>query len=403
MQSILLGLFNGLTYGMLLFLMASGLTLVFSMLGVLNFSHTAFYTLGAYFAYTASQLLGLGFWMGLLVSPACCALLGAVIERFGIRHVLRYGLLGPLLLTFGLHLALIELVGLIWGKSPVAYAMPVSLNVPLFSLYGIDYSAYRAFTLVMTLAVLALLVVTLKCTRIGTTVRASLSHPDIVNTLGHNLPLLRNMVFAAGAALAGLAGALSGNLLGTETRDGRRTRRDSHDRDRRRRPGIAGRRARLVASDRRAADARDIDRGAMEQSSRTLARAVLMVGRGHRRTGSADQPFCATGSLCHRRRGAGPSPARPDGRPSLNNPDHVIDETSTQHARVPFRRTLIGEHRRPHRLLALSACRATPLSAGHGVDRRTGAACRVTVAVLLAVRGIASDSDMHRGDVRSRL
>ncbi|WP_368621758.1 branched-chain amino acid ABC transporter permease [Paraburkholderia sp. BR13444] len=216
MQSILLGLFNGLTYGMLLFLMASGLTLVFSMLGVLNFSHTAFYTLGAYFAYTASQLLGLGFWVGLVVSPACCALLGALIERFGIRHVLRYGLLGPLLLTFGIHIALIELVGLIWGKSPVAYAMPASLNVPLFSLYGIDYSAYRAFTLAMTLAVLALLVVTLKCTRIGTTVRASLSHPDIVNTLGHNLPLLRNMVFAAGAALAGLAGALSGNLLGTE-------------------------------------------------------------------------------------------------------------------------------------------------------------------------------------------
>ncbi|HEV3106515.1 MAG TPA: branched-chain amino acid ABC transporter permease [Trinickia sp.] len=216
MQTLVLGLFNGLTYGMLLFLMAAGLTLVFSMLGVLNFSHAAFYTLGAYFAYTAAQLLGLGFWAGLVAAPLCCGLLGAFVERFGLRQVLQYGMLGPLLLTFGLNIVIVELVGLIWGKTPVAYAVPHALDTPLISLYGIDYSAYRAFTFAVTLVVLVALFLVLKGTRIGTIVRASLSYPDMVNALGHDLPRLRTMVFAAGSALAGLAGALSGNLLGTE-------------------------------------------------------------------------------------------------------------------------------------------------------------------------------------------
>ncbi|HWT35089.1 MAG TPA: branched-chain amino acid ABC transporter permease [Paraburkholderia sp.] len=216
MQSLALGLFNGVSYGMLLFLMAAGLTLVFSMLGILNFAHPAFYMLGAYFAYTFAQLLGLGYWCGLVAAPLCCALLGAIVERWFLRRVIRFGLLGPLLLTFGLEIVFVEAATLLWGKQPVAYAVPRALDFPLFSLYGIDYSAYRAFTLAMTLAVLAALFVLLKRTRIGTTVRASLSHPDVVNALGHNLPRLRTNVFALGAALAGLAGALSGNLIGTE-------------------------------------------------------------------------------------------------------------------------------------------------------------------------------------------
>jgi branched-chain amino acid transport system permease protein len=216
MQSLALGLFNGVSYGMLLFLMAAGLTLVFSMLGILNFAHPAFYMFGAYFAYTFAQLLGLGYWCGLVAAPLCCALLGAIVERWFLRRVIRFGLLGPLLLTFGLEIVFVEAATLLWGKQPVAYAVPRALDFPLFSLYGIDYSAYRAFTLAMTLAVLAALFVLLKRTRIGITVRASLSHPDVVNALGHNLPRLRTNVFALGAALAGLAGALSGNLIGTE-------------------------------------------------------------------------------------------------------------------------------------------------------------------------------------------
>lgn len=218
MQSLALGLFNGVGYGMLLFLMAAGLTLVFSMLGILNFAHPAFYMLGAYLAYSFAQLLGLGFWCGLIAAPLCCALLGAAVERWLVRRVIRFGLLGPLVLTFGLGIVVVESVTLLWGKQPVPYEVPRSLDFALFSLYGIDYSAYRAFTLVLTLCVLGGLYLLLKRTRIGTTVRASLSHPDIVNALGHNLPRLRTNVFALGAGLAGLAGALSGNLLGTEPR-----------------------------------------------------------------------------------------------------------------------------------------------------------------------------------------
>lgn len=216
METLALGLFNGVTYGMLLFLMAAGLTLVFSMLGVLNFAHTAFYMLGAYFSYSFAQLFGLGYWWGLLAAPLCCGLLGALVERYGLRYVMQYGVLGPLLFTFALDFALIELVTLVWGKQPVAYQVPPDLNFALFTLYGIEYSAYRAFALGMSLAVLVGLFVLLQTTRIGVTVRASLSHPHIVNALGHNLPALRAGVFVLGAALAGLAGALAGNILGTE-------------------------------------------------------------------------------------------------------------------------------------------------------------------------------------------
>ncbi|WP_395401511.1 branched-chain amino acid ABC transporter permease [Pseudoduganella sp. UC29_106] len=216
MDTLALGLFNGVTYGMLMFLMAAGLTLVFSMLGVLNFAHTAFYMLGAYFSYTFAQLLGLGFWAGLVAAPLCCALLGAAVERYGLRHVMRYGLLGPLLFTFALDFVLVEVVTLVWGKQPVAYQVPASLDFALFTFHGIEYSAYRFFALSMSLVVLASLFIMLKTTRIGVTVRASLSHPDVVNSLGHNLPALRAGVFVLGAALAGLAGALAGNLLGTE-------------------------------------------------------------------------------------------------------------------------------------------------------------------------------------------
>jgi len=216
MQTLLLGLFNGVVYGLLLFLMAAGLTLVFSMLGVLNFAHAAFYMLGAYFAYTFAQIFGFGFWWGLVVAPLCCAGLAWVVERVGLRHVIAFGILGPLLFTFALDFLLVELVTLIWGKQPVGYLPPPSLDHPLFVIQGVAYSAYRCFVLMMALVVLGALAALLKGTRVGTTVRASLSQPEIVNTLGHNLPMLRSVVFVLGGALAGLAGALAGNLFGTE-------------------------------------------------------------------------------------------------------------------------------------------------------------------------------------------
>jgi branched-chain amino acid transport system permease protein len=216
MQTLSLSLFNGITYGLLLFLMAAGLTLVFSMLGVLNFAHPAFYMLGAYLAYTFSQLAGFGFWVGLVAASLCCGMLGLLVERFGLRNVIRYGILGPLLFTFALEFVLVEAVTLVWGKQPVGYMPPPSLDFALFSFHGVEFSAYRCFALLVALAVLVALFALLKLTRIGINVRASLSHPDIVNTLGHDLPRLRAGVFALGSALAGLSGALAGNMFGTE-------------------------------------------------------------------------------------------------------------------------------------------------------------------------------------------
>ena len=216
MQTLALSLFNGLTYGMLLFLMAAGLTLVFSMLGVLNFAHAGFYMLGAYFAYTFSQLAGLGFWAGLAAAPVCCALLGALVERWGLRRAMPLGIVAPMIFTFALLFLIVELVILVWGKQPVGYAIPASMDVPLLTLMGVEYSAYRAFALLMSLLVLGALFAMLRFTRIGVTVRASLTRPDMVNALGHDLPRLRATVFILGSALAGLAGALAGNMLGTE-------------------------------------------------------------------------------------------------------------------------------------------------------------------------------------------
>jgi branched-chain amino acid transport system permease protein len=216
MQTLVLSLFNGITYGMLLFLLAAGLTLVFSMLGVLNFAHAGFYMLGAYFSYTFAQLLHLGFWAGLLAAPLCCALLGALVQRYALRRVMQGGLVAPLLLTFTLLLLMGEAVMLIWGRQPVDYAVPRALDVPLVTVMGVEFSAYRAFVLAMSLAVLAGLWALLHLTRIGVVVRASLSRPDIVNSLGHNLPTIQASVFVLGTALAGMGGALAGNIFGTE-------------------------------------------------------------------------------------------------------------------------------------------------------------------------------------------
>jgi branched-chain amino acid transport system permease protein len=216
MQTLVLSLFNGITYGMLLFLLAAGLTLVFSMLAVLNFAHAAFYMLGAYVAYTVAQLAGLGFWAGLIAAPLCCALVGAVVERWGLRRLASSGHVASMLFTFVLLFLMGEAVILIWGKQPVAYAVPAVLDFPLVTVMGVQYSAYRAFALAVSLVVLLGLFALLRFTRIGVVVRASLSRPDMVNALGHDLPTLRALVFVLGSALAGLAGALAGNILGTE-------------------------------------------------------------------------------------------------------------------------------------------------------------------------------------------
>src|SRR4029078_4317790 len=113
MEVFLVSLLNGLVYGMLLFMLASGLTLIFSMMGVLHFAHASAYMLGAYFAYTIS--LFIGFWAALLIAPLLCGLIGAGIEMWGLRRVHRNGHIAELLFTFGLALIAEKVVQMSWG------------------------------------------------------------------------------------------------------------------------------------------------------------------------------------------------------------------------------------------------------------------------------------------------
>ncbi|MFO1319334.1 MAG: branched-chain amino acid ABC transporter permease [Burkholderiales bacterium] len=207
-------LLNSLSYGLLLFMLSSGLTLIFSMMGVLNFAHASFYMLGAYFAYQTSVYIG--FWPALVVAPAAVAFLGALTERYGLRTVHRYGHVAELLFTFGLAYIIEEFVHLIWGRAPVEYKIPEVLNFSAFSIYSTQYPAYRVFMMLVSVAMLAGLYLTLTRTRIGLIIQASLTHPDMVEALGHNVPTVFMSVFAGGAALAALAGVIGGNAFVTE-------------------------------------------------------------------------------------------------------------------------------------------------------------------------------------------
>src|ERR1700716_4293508 len=122
MEFTLFTLLNGLSYGLLLFMLSSGLTLIFSMTGVLNFAHTSFYMLGAYFAFTISGVVG--FWPALVLAPLVVFVLGAAFERYCLRRVHKFGHVPELLITFGLSFIILEAVQLIWGTSSPDYPIP---------------------------------------------------------------------------------------------------------------------------------------------------------------------------------------------------------------------------------------------------------------------------------------
>ena len=243
MEFFIISMLNGLSYGLLLFMLSSGLTLIFSMMGVLNFAHASFYMVGAYVGYTVSQLVG--FWPALLIAPPVVGALGALFERFALRRVHKFGHVPELLITFGLSYVILELVQLIWGRIALEFRPPEILQGPAFTLInhtvnGLSilwgaapaalcssadaavrivcspFPATRGFMMLVALVMLGSVWLLLTHTRIGLIIQAALTHPDMVEALGHNVPRVFMMVFAAGAALAGLAGVIGGSTFLTE-------------------------------------------------------------------------------------------------------------------------------------------------------------------------------------------
>ena len=195
-------------------MLSSGLTLIFSMMGVLNFAHASFYMLGAYFAYAISAQLG--FWPALFIAPLIVGVIGALVERYGLRTVHKYGHVPELLFTFGLSYVVVELVQLVWGRAAVPYPIPPELDGPLFTLYTTTFPIYRGFMMLVALLMLVAIYLMLTRTRIGLVIQAALTHPDTVEALGHNVPRVFMLVFGGGCALAGLAGVIGGNAFVTE-------------------------------------------------------------------------------------------------------------------------------------------------------------------------------------------
>ncbi|MGH1423724.1 MAG: branched-chain amino acid ABC transporter permease [Pseudooceanicola sp.] len=214
METIVFSLLNGVIYGLLLFMLSSGLTLIFSMMGVLNFAHASFYMLGAYFAYT---IMGVSnFWFALILAPIIVGAIGMAVERWGLRKVHANGHVAELLFTFGLAYLIDEVVKIVWGRTSVNYQVPEALDFTLFTIYGSNYPAYRIFILFVAIFMLFVLWYMLKKTRIGLIIQAALTHPHMVGHLGHNVPLIFMGVFGAGCALAGLAGVIGGNYFITD-------------------------------------------------------------------------------------------------------------------------------------------------------------------------------------------
>jgi branched-chain amino acid transport system permease protein len=213
-EFFLVQLLNGISYGLLLFMLSSGLTIVFSLMGVLNFAHASFYMLGAYFAYQVSTVLG--FWGGLVIAPLLVGAVGMMVERWGLRQVHKHGHVAELLFTFGLAYLIEEAVHLIWGRSALEYRVPAELDGPLFQILGSPYPMYRAFMMLVSVAMLVTIWLALTRTRIGLVIQAALTHPETVEALGHNVPRVFMLVFGGGAALAGMAGVIGGAAFVTD-------------------------------------------------------------------------------------------------------------------------------------------------------------------------------------------
>ena len=205
---------NGLQFGLMLFLMAAGLTLVFGIMDMINLAHGSLYMLGAFLASTFVQLTG-SFTAGVLLAVPATALLGMALEVSILRTLYARDHLAQVLATFALILIINELTRLVWG-SDAALPMPGALSGPVELMPGLPYSAYRLVIIAVGLAVALLLFVLVTKTRVGMLVRAGASNREMALAMGVNIKLLFTLVFGAGAALCAVAGAMLAPLLAVQ-------------------------------------------------------------------------------------------------------------------------------------------------------------------------------------------
>lgn len=207
--------FNGIQFGILMALLATGLSLIFGMLGIINFAHGALYMLGAYLVWTIMQWLPIpgNFWLSLVIAFFWMALVGLIIEKFLLRRLYGHPEVYQVLMTFGLILVIQQGVALIYTPMPLPLGIPPVLdgNVDL-GLF--NYPAYRFFTMIAGLAIIFAVWFFIERSGLGAIIRASAEDPETAKTLGINTGAVYTWTFALGTALAGIGGGLHAPLIG---------------------------------------------------------------------------------------------------------------------------------------------------------------------------------------------
>jgi len=202
---------NGLQFGIMLFLMAAGLTLVFGVMGLINLAHGSLYMIGAFACAAVASATG-SFWLGLAASVIVAAFAGVLIETLVMRHLYRRDHLDQVLATFALILIFSEGTRWLFGSFPLYLTIPEALSSSVALPFGIVYPAYRLAIIVIGLVVAVVIFLLIHRTRLGIQVRAGESDREMIGALGVDIAKLYTILFAIGAALAGLAGALVGAL-----------------------------------------------------------------------------------------------------------------------------------------------------------------------------------------------
>lgn len=215
MDLILEQILNGLQFGVMLFLMAAGLTLVFGIMDLINLAHGSLYLIGAYAAAFVGVRSG-SFLLAVAAGLAAAAAAGIVIEYFVMRRLYTRGHLHQVLASLGIILFINEGVSMIFGRQPLFANIPAALSSAVMLPGGLRYPIYRLLILVVGLAVAALLYVLIQRTRVGMLIRAGATHRDMVRALGVDIRLIYTAIFGFGACLAGLAGAMAGPILSVD-------------------------------------------------------------------------------------------------------------------------------------------------------------------------------------------